>query len=739
MKTYLYSFLALLVLSAAIATDAETQEKIADGAKSAEEAANAEPVAVHELPHRSRYQRVLREYLGSLTVEDFTVPNGEIVMDEEYLSNSDNLFRVFFLMRDPYGRGTSGMFDLAPEAFTLKGIESAEGVRLRARADFFPAGLLWWAEWDYPGNPFYQSSGVLNRALAFSIVDMLMLEYAHRQSFPQAVAVQRSDFLGGSLAWIAMTYAATKDSLPEEIRIAYEEGMERFVDRLIEWGPRGVLGNIDCIGLVGMAYIANSVDNPKLAAKAKQYAKMIVDKVVTPAGYVTDGGITDLSYNGLALYHVAWAARISGWNFLDEATRRMLRFKALFTFPDPDGRRWSPSHFTFRTSAGPANDQWAFVHREYALALGWPDLAGYLLFDGQRAAPLPDTEKDMLNVIQVVFAQINQEIEKQRATPKEASLWGEEHFDVRRNWAVSFYKDGEYQMMREWAAQRPALTRLPVQNEENYLENLDDKIAIARFPTYAAMAYVGHIGVWDENLVGFGGGTLSAFWTPETGSAILSRRRGYQHPNKDRLDEWRIWPTNAISGLTKKGKMFTSALVLRPEATVTQSDGELLSTAVGQIGEGLSAADGALGQPIDYRRTFQFLPKGVTVTNEVSGGGLSEVESLYEMIPVFIGDARFQPDVTVEILFVVGGTPQVASIEPVEGVEAILIKRFAGEVRIELDRPRTAMLSPEVWEDTYQSNVKERNVMVDITPTAEDLAQGSSGFKYEVFAASPIP
>jgi hypothetical protein len=509
------------------------------------------------------------------------------------------------------------------------------------------------------------------------------------------------------------------------------------VDRLIEWTPRGVLGNIDCIGLVGMAYIANSADNPELAAKAKQYAKMIVDKVVKPAGYVSDGGITDLSYNGLALYHVAWAARISGWDFLDEATRRMLRFKALLTFPDPDGRRWGPSHFTFRTSADPANDQWAFVHREYALALGWPDLAGYHLFDGQRATPLPDTEQDMIGFIEGSFKRINGEIEKQKATPKEASLWGEEHFDVRRNWAVSFYKDGEYQMMREWAAQRPALTRLPIQNKEHYLENLDDKIAIARFPAYAAMAYVGRIGVWGENLVGFGGGTLSVFWTPETGSAILSRRRGYQHANKDRLDEWRIWPTNAISGLTKEGKMFTSALVTLPEATIEEKDGGLISSASGQIGEGLSAPENALNKPINYHRVFQFLPAGVTVTNEVSGEGLSEVGSLYEMIPVFIRDAGFQPDVTIEILFVVGGASQPASDEAVKGVEAILIKRFKGVVRIELDQPRTVMLSPEVWKDTYQSTVEERNVMVDITPASEELAKGTSSLKYQVLPSVP--
>lgn len=685
------------------------------------------------LPQRSGFHRVLRDYLATLTAKDFELPQGELVYDEAYLDDKDNLFKTWLVMMDIFGRFPQGMWDIPPEAFTLAKIESKDGVRLRVRADLYPASLLWWADWDYPGNPFKDSVGLRNRVLALCIVDMLMLDSVHIQDTAKAKTIKRADFLGGSLIWMAMAYDRMKDQLPEDVRKAYEEGLNRFVDRLISWGPGGGLGNMDCMGLVSMAYIAKSVDDKELAAKAEKFAKQIVDKVVAPAGYLTDGGGTDLSYNGLGLYHVAWAARLSGWLFLEEATQRMLRFKALLSFPDPDGTLWSPSHFTFRTSAGPANDQWGFPHREYGLALGWPDIAGYLLFEGQRAPKLVSEEK-MRDMIRGNFAGVNKTLNEQRAKPKEASVWSEEHFDGRRNWAEMFYKLGEYALLREWESNRPPRTKLLIENNDRFFENLDNELIFGRFPDYAALLHVGHVGVWHDSIGGFGGGAISTFWTPSTGSVILSRRRGFQHENPDRLDEWRIWPTHALSGLTKGGKMFTSAGVRFPKATNEQRGADTMFTRVeGSIGANIeSAPDGALSHNIDYRRDFLLSPAGLEVDTTISGSGMPEIGTLFEILPVFLRDAKVQPDVNTEIFFVRYGKEEPASEKPVPSVSAIRIKRFDGSVRINLDRPRTVSLSPESWKDTYQTKVEERNVMIDATPSEQELAAGTSRLKYQI-------
>lgn len=686
------------------------------------------------LPQRSEFQRTLRDYLATFTAKDFEIPDGKFVYDEAWLSNPDNLFKTWLITNDQFGRNTRGILDLSSEAFTLKEIESPEGVRLRARQDLFPASLLFWADWEYPGNPFRNSQGIRNRVLAFSIVDMIMLDSAHLQDNAQSAAIKRPDYLGGSLIWSAMVYSEMKDTLPENVRRAYEEAFNRFVDRLHKWGPSGGLGNMDSMGLVAMAYIEKSVDDKKLAAKARDFARRIIEKVVSPAGYVTDGGTTDITYNGLALYHMAWASRLSGWDFLDEGTRRLLKFKYVMTFPDPDGLLWGPSHFSSRTSGDAANDQWAFPHRQYGVALNWPDIAGYLVFEGRQAPRLPDEEK-MRDAIQKTFAHMNKVLNESKTNPpRKTNVWSEEHFDARRNWAYAFYQPGEYQMLRKAWEERPDWTKAPLQVPGENRVNLDNQIIFNRFPNYATLLHTGHIGRYQKFIYGLGGGTLSAFWTPKTGSVILSRRRGHQHDNADRLDEWRIWPVHALSGLNAEGKMFTSARVRQPKVEVEnigETDTRVRLT--GTIGDELSAPDQSLKEPIVYERDFTLAENGLTYATRISGEGLKEASELYEILPVFLGDPKLQPDAHTEIYFVADGKETPASTEP-QKVSAIRIQRFGGSVTIQFDQPRTVHLSPEIWKDTYQSRVEERNIMIPLLPKSGDSkTSGPLELKYRIF------
>ncbi len=679
-----------------------------------------ETTPIQRLPVREAYQGVLRDYLASLTADDFRLPPGRFTYEEDYLSDPDAMFRTWLAMNDGYGLSTRGIYDLAPEAFTLAGIETPEGTRLQSRAALFPASMLFFSDWDYPGNPLYDSRALRNRVLAFCIVDMLNLDALHNEDSLDSRRVRRSDYLGGTLAWHAMTYARMKNELPAPVADAFEEGLGRFVDRMHEWGAPGGLGNMTSMGLVAMAHIEEHADDPDLAERARGFAQRIVEVIAHPSGYVTDGAGTDISYNGLALYHMAWAARHSEWDFLDDAVCRLLVFMNAMTLPEPDGNHWGPSHFSVRTSADAANDQWAFTHRQFGLALGWPELAAHLVFERHRAPArrvhFPD-EESMRKTIDNRLGKLNSAVDTapEDVLPQ-APTWSAQHWDVRYNWAWQFYRKGQYAMLRKAEAERPDWTRVPMARNEDWRQNLAEEIVLRRTPGYAAIVHAGRIGRYREYIYGLGGGTLSAFWTPEGGSLLLGRRRGHQHDNPDRLDEWRIWPVHALSGETTDGKIFTSARVRFPRKNVDErEDGAVLICLAGSIGDRLSAPDEALAAPIEYERKFVLGKNTVEYHIRISGKGLAQVAEMAETIPVFLRDGRRQPEVETSITFVIDNREIAATGEAVR-VEAVRIRRFAGGAEIVFDRPRIVRLSPEVWRDTYQSRVEQRNILIDLTP-----------------------
>jgi len=243
--------------------------------------------------------------------------------------------------------------------------------------------------------------------------------------------------------------------------------------------------------------------------------------------------------------------------------------------------------------------------------------------------------------------------------------------------------------------------------------------------------------------VGLGGGALSAFWTPDAGPALLGRRRGIQGNTFDTYDDWRIWPTHAITGITAEGKVVSSARTKQPlaryeverdRATIhvagvlprTSAQGQPLSPAEDPVGPRTPRAlpeDRVLYGEASYSRRFKLDQRGLEIQSTVKADGQDKLAELYDVIPVFLGDgyaSRPKTAPTTEIWFKVGEQWVEATSSMQSNVQAIEVRRQTkGAVVIELAGPARVRLSPEPWVDGYLSNANCRNIMIDLMDNAD--------------------
>jgi hypothetical protein len=104
--------------------------------------------------------------------------------------------------------------------------------------------------------------------LVWAAVDLMMLDQWHEQG-----QGRRSDYLGGTVIWLAYVLKASGDVLPEPARKAYEQGLLRMVHRLRDWGPTGLMTDMDLFAPVGLWYAAEAIGDPSLYELAKNYSR----------------------------------------------------------------------------------------------------------------------------------------------------------------------------------------------------------------------------------------------------------------------------------------------------------------------------------------------------------------------------------------------------------------------------------------------------------------------------------
>ncbi|MEX0686541.1 MAG: hypothetical protein WD267_14040 [Balneolales bacterium] len=690
--------------------------------------ADSQPIT---LPQSHDYQVTLRNYMSSLTVKDFEVGLKPLSHDFEYFRSMDDLFRTWILFRQAPPEGPivdiKGL-TVDPEYFTLRSIESSEGIMMGSDGNFpwiSPEATVWWSNWNYPGNPYYKNKAIMRRALVFCIVDMLMHDEAHENG-----DFRRSDYLGATLIWMAYTYDKVKGILPVDVQNAYETGLLKFFERIEEWGPRGNAGDMDQFAHIGMWYTAKSIGDAELIERSKIHSEYILSKHLRPAGYIDHGDGFDPSYNGISLDLLGWAALATGYDFFADALDQMSLLKAHLTLPEPDGQYYGPSHFSTATSMDSPNDLRGLFKRDIGIAMV-SDHAKYLIWEGrsgQNTGYKIPTQDEMLSRISLLTRRTNGKLERSNSSPK---VWRQKNWTNGIIYAHEYYEKGFYDELSNLNREQSPLRRLPLNQEDDYIhkfpdnqegvkEHHKDEFLTAKLGDFALIIHTGRLSYWgnEDQQSGFGGGALSAFWTRETGSVILGRTGGFQGPEPDTWENWRQWPTHAISGINKEGEAFSSARYRYPERKYDVNSVNARIVAYGAIGQdfdgGRTTEKARQGTQMYYSRDFDIEENGLTVTSTVSMGE-DNISELYEMIPIFLGGKATNIDkANTTLTFWIGDV----WIEPHEdihqNVESIKIERHEGEVYINFASPQEVRLSPKIWEDRYQSDAKVRNIMINL-------------------------
>ena len=291
-------------------------------------------------------------------------------------------------------------------------------------------------------------------------------------------------------------------------------------------------------------------------------------------------------------------------------------------------------------------------------------------------------------------------------------MWPDSPVFPMVNYAFDYYPKGFAAHLAELRAKNSPLLKFPFQRPGSFIEQFDKSFLIVKNETFGVVIHTGPVSEYvpSENMeyvnapYGLSGGTLSAFWSPATGSTVLGRRSGMDaHGGAkvyDKVEEWRNWPVHAVIGTVGGDKFFTSARIQKPETTHDVKAGKL-----------------------EYSRTFNVAPEGVRVETSVKGDGVDKIAELYEAIPVFHREGALQAETVVaKIEFQVDGAWVAATAVFAEKVTAIRLARFGGATLITLDRARRVKLSPAETGPGFLTGGVSRNVLIDLLESGDQPA-----------------
>ncbi len=681
--------------------------------------------AAATLPQRHPYQRELRDYLAALAEDDFRLELAPVRFVDESLAQTDTLARhwMLFLTRNADIPSTAGLRAAAGH-FTLAAIEAGDAVNMSVGRGAFidPKDAAWWSQWDYPGNPYYGSKPVKLRAFAASAVDLMMQDEEH-----EAGANLRSDYLGGSMIRYGYTYAFVKDAVPDAARKAYAAGLVRMFEKLERLTPHGAGGSdMEFFQLVGLWYAAQALGEP-YPARALARAHRVIGHVTGKTGYEKHGGAFDVSYQGIALRFLTWAALLYEDPKIDEVLHKMLVLKSHLSLSEPDGVLFGPTHFNTGTAADAPRDQWAWVSRDLAMAM----LDNEALYTVWARLELPDVAA-MTSAVKNGMMRLGTE----KPSPAVPAAWRENHWNDTLNYAFDHYKNGFYERLLQLDREQAEIIRTPFARREPFIRDLNGggEFLAAKFDSYGAIIHTGRIAEkWAEGVSGKSGGSLSAFWTPARGTAILGRCRATQSQAFDEWDDANrrgpyTWGVHAITGLGAGGHYFSTARLRELESSYDlRGTEEAVVTVAGTLsGSRFADPAGELKGDVTYRREFRLDRTGVRISSGLQVERLGEMRELWEMIPVFLGDKRNHRNAPMaEVAFHVAGAWQPASETAVDAGR-VRLSRYGQHVTLTLDRPRRVKLSPAT-EDRSYGDAEVCNVMIDIL-----VAEGQPLVRYTI-------
>jgi hypothetical protein len=396
---------------------------------------------------------------------------------------------------------------------------------------------------------------------------------------------------------------------------------------------------------------------------------------------------------------------------------------------------------TLRTGSASAHDQWPWPFK--------PVAGSYLADDAlcqTHWADAKELQEGVSRAVGGLNAMLNENPRdaKGQHIPSEdlkSGVWswrlwlGSGAFPMT-NYGHDYYPLGFADRRAALARTNPELFQLPFDRAGSFVEAFGNDFLVAKNKSFGAIVHTGPVSEYPGKKLleypnapyGLSGGTLSAFWTPATGSVILGRRGGMNPPggvptNYDKPELWRDWPVHSVIGTTGGNTFFTSARNQKPTVTYEIKNGNAVVTAGGDIPAAPLGKDVALKGKLEYLRRFDYSPAGLKVETIVRGDGADKVSELYEAIPVFHRESGYQDDgVKTKIEFQLGGAWTEAKPEYATGVTAIRLSRFKGSVTIQLDRPRRVKLSPTETPRGFLTGHVSRNVLIDLLESSDQPA-----------------
>ena len=690
------------------------------------------------LPQKYEYQRVLRAYMATLAEKDFVHGVTEELTVQPSSQDQDYVFRNYLLtlMQQPLVGTKRGYPSVNAPArlFTLAAIEGDDAI---LKPPVWPETLMSFVQWDYPGNPYHNNKALKLRAFVWCSLNLMMVD----DHMEQQATSHRAEHFAYQLVIMGSPYSGFHDLLPPKVRQAYQTGMRKLGQRIIDWGVRGEEHFYDMIIPIGLWYASQVVDDPKFSRSVEAHARMMFTdpKHFHPAGYFLDHGGPELARGGTTNYFVVWTAIASDWPFAKEAVERIYRLRAHLLLPEPDGSVTGPCHFNTLRGAPVSRDNWDWNGtREHAAAM--------ITDEASCQAPWPTAEQLAGAAEKRVAAfnfQLRQNSIKSRGPkgyvfykndeipgiPWKNRLWPTYNFPATVNHSYEFYRRGAHTRRKKLEQQQSPFVQLPFDRPGTFVRNFDNAFVVARQPKYGIVLHTGPVGRQQlgndfkllHEPLGFGGGQLSAFWTPKTGSILLGRRRSLtSEKSLDKIEEWRQWPIHAVSGETTEGKVFTSARIIHPQVTTDLSPQGGTVEVVGSIPTEQLGQGKVLTSRIGYRRKFRIERDGLRVETTVTVAGTDKLSELYETLPVFHREGRapqLDESISTKIDFLVKRRWQKATEEFQDDVAVVRLIRFNGEVRITFDEPRRMKLSSSEWKDTFMTRAVCRNVLIDLRST----------------------
>lgn len=718
----------------------------------ADAAAPPAPPARTKLPDQHPHQKTLRQFLGSLTEKDFDHGIKEPVA-AAHVSDADDHYRAWLLSLEfpRIGRKRSApSINLPAQQFTLAAIENPEKGIMRPSC--WPEPTAWFANWDYPGNPYLGSRALKLRAFATATVLLLMTDDLQENS--GSPKDTRSDWLGPHLINYAYTYNNVRDALPADTRAAYETCLLRMMHRVTKWGPKGDETHFDLSAVLGMRLAADAIKTPEAKTLAETYARRVFSDpwYYHPAGYFTDQGCVDAGYQGMSLYFATWLALAApDWPFVQDAVKKVWRLRSHLALPEPDGTVVGPSHFNARTSSDVFKDQWDFPFRIVAASLLTDDVACEVrspTAEQLKAAPTAAAAEARAEIHENPGGLTN---DKLASHPWRWSLWPNAPAFPMNNYAYDYYRKGHLAHRQELERTNSPLLKYPFARGNLFTDTYEKAFLISRKPKFGVIVHTGPVSEFQgeghiefAGPYGLSGGSLSAFWTPDAGTVLLGRRGGMPFPNQtppnfDTPELWRAWPVHAVTGSTAAGKVFTSARIQKPDVIYESQGATFRAKASGIIPAITMGKEKSLEGNISYSRTFTLSDNSLRIETTLNSDGKDKIAELYEVLPVFLRDLERQPKaIPTKIEFQTGGQWTAATDQFTTTVQAVRLTRFTGAVEIRFTRPCRAKLSPAEWTDKYLSRASCRNVLIDLldaTP-APGPFQGERTLAYEIFAAA---